>query len=44
MERGGLSQFLAVTDVHAFALELHEVLLLKTSNAAPDQGYQPHWE
>uniref|UniRef100_A0A3Q2TA54 Uncharacterized protein n=1 Tax=Fundulus heteroclitus TaxID=8078 RepID=A0A3Q2TA54_FUNHE len=29
-ERRGLKAFLAVTDVEAFALELHEILLLKT--------------
>ncbi|XP_040922673.1 E3 ubiquitin-protein ligase rnf213-beta isoform X2 [Toxotes jaculatrix] len=43
-ERKGLKVFLAVTDVDAFSLELHEILLLKTSNAVPDQGYQPHWD
>uniref|UniRef100_H3D2U7 Uncharacterized protein n=1 Tax=Tetraodon nigroviridis TaxID=99883 RepID=H3D2U7_TETNG len=44
VERRGLRQFLAVTDVDAFALELHEVLLLKTSNAVPEEGYQAHWD
>ncbi|MED6264852.1 hypothetical protein CHARACLAT_019382, partial [Characodon lateralis] len=43
-ERRGLKAFLTVTDVEAFALELHEILLLKTSNAVPDEGYQPHWD
>lgn len=43
-ERKGLKVFLAVTDVDTFSLELHEILLLKTSNAVPDEGYQPHWE
>ncbi|MEQ2263161.1 hypothetical protein XENORESO_003885, partial [Xenotaenia resolanae] len=43
-ERRGLKAFLTVTDVEGFALELHEILLLKTSNAVPDDGYQPHWD
>ncbi len=43
-ERKGLKVFLAVTDVDAFSLELHEILLLKTSSAVPDQSYKPHWE
>lgn len=43
-ERRGLRVFLAVTDVDAFALELHEILLLKTSNLVSDEGYRPHWE
>lgn len=43
-ERKELKGFLAVTDVEAFTLELHEILLLKTNNAVPDEGYQPHWE
>ncbi|KAM4526288.1 E3 ubiquitin-protein ligase rnf213-beta [Fundulus diaphanus] len=43
-ERRGLKAFLAVTDVEAFALELHEILLLKTNSAVPDEGYQPHWD
>ncbi|XP_076616648.1 E3 ubiquitin-protein ligase rnf213-beta isoform X2 [Chaetodon auriga] len=43
-ERKGLKVFLAVTDVDTFSLELHEILLLKTSNAVPDEGYQPHWD
>ncbi|KAM4524138.1 E3 ubiquitin-protein ligase rnf213-beta isoform 2-T2 [Odontesthes bonariensis] len=43
-DRRGLKAFLAVTDVETFALELHEILLLKTSNAVPDQDYQPHWD
>ncbi|XP_060883843.1 E3 ubiquitin-protein ligase rnf213-beta [Labrus mixtus] len=43
-ERKGLKVFLAATDVDAFALELHEILLLKTSNAVLDEGYQAHWD
>uniref|UniRef100_A0A4W6FUW9 Ring finger protein 213b n=1 Tax=Lates calcarifer TaxID=8187 RepID=A0A4W6FUW9_LATCA len=43
-ERKALKIFLAVTDVDTFALELHEILLLKTNNAVPDQGYKPHWD
>ncbi|KAM6964707.1 E3 ubiquitin-protein ligase rnf213-beta [Tautogolabrus adspersus] len=43
-KRKGLKVFLAATDVDAFALELHEILLLKTSNAVPDEGYQAHWD
>lgn len=43
-ERRGLKGFLSVTDVEAFALELHEILLLKTTNAVSDGRYQPHWE
>ncbi|XP_073346346.1 E3 ubiquitin-protein ligase rnf213-beta [Pagrus major] len=43
-ERKELKGFLAVTDVEAFTLELHEILLLKTSNAVPDDGYKPHWD
>ncbi|XP_051795751.1 E3 ubiquitin-protein ligase rnf213-beta [Acanthochromis polyacanthus] len=43
-ERKALKAFLAVTDVDTFCLELHEILLLKTSNAVPDQAYQPHWD
>ncbi len=43
-ERKGLKVFLAVTDVDAFSLELHEILLLKTSSAVPDHSYKPHWE
>ncbi|XP_070782783.1 E3 ubiquitin-protein ligase rnf213-beta [Enoplosus armatus] len=43
-ERKGLKHFLTVTDVDVFSLELHEILLLKTSNAVPDEGYQPHWD
>ncbi|XP_037836891.1 E3 ubiquitin-protein ligase rnf213-beta isoform X2 [Kryptolebias marmoratus] len=43
-ERRGLKAFFAVTDVDTFALELHEVLLLKTSSSLPDQAYQPHWD
>uniref|UniRef100_A0A8D3AJ76 Uncharacterized protein n=1 Tax=Scophthalmus maximus TaxID=52904 RepID=A0A8D3AJ76_SCOMX len=42
-DRRGLKVFLAATDVEAFSLELHEILLLKTSDAAPD-AYEPHWE
>lgn len=43
-ERKELKAFLAVTDVEAFTLELHEILLLKTSNPVPDEGYQPQWD
>ncbi|KAG8008845.1 hypothetical protein GBF38_010486 [Nibea albiflora] len=43
-ERRELKGFLAVTDVEAFALELHEILLLKTSNAVPDEAHQPQWD
>ncbi|GLD63194.1 E3 ubiquitin-protein ligase rnf213-beta-like protein [Lates japonicus] len=43
-ERKALKVFLAVTDVDTFALELHEILLLKTNNAVPDLGYKPHWD
>ncbi|XP_015244846.1 PREDICTED: E3 ubiquitin-protein ligase RNF213 [Cyprinodon variegatus] len=43
-ERRGLKAFLAVTDVEAFSLELHEILLLKTSRVGPDEDYQPHWD
>ncbi|KAM4715158.1 LOW QUALITY PROTEIN: E3 ubiquitin-protein ligase rnf213-beta [Anableps anableps] len=43
-ERRGLKAFFTVTDVETFALELHEILLLKTSNAVPEEGYQPHWD
>ncbi|XP_076008326.1 E3 ubiquitin-protein ligase rnf213-beta isoform X2 [Genypterus blacodes] len=42
-ERKGLKMFLAVTDVDTFSLELHEILLLKTSNSVPEQGYSPQW-
>ncbi|XP_034563927.1 E3 ubiquitin-protein ligase rnf213-beta [Notolabrus celidotus] len=37
-ERTGLKVFLAATDVDTFSLELHEILLLKTST-----GYQARW-
>ncbi|XP_053269183.1 E3 ubiquitin-protein ligase rnf213-beta isoform X1 [Pleuronectes platessa] len=43
-QRRGLKVFLAVTDVDTFSLELHEILLLKTSDAVTDQGYQPSWD
>ena len=43
-ERKGLKAFLAVADVDTFTLELHEILLLKTSGAVTDQGYKPSWE
>ncbi|XP_023274738.1 E3 ubiquitin-protein ligase rnf213-beta-like [Seriola lalandi dorsalis] len=43
-QRKELKCFLAVTDVDTFSLELHEILMLKTSNAVPDQGYHPHWD
>ncbi|XP_068161093.1 E3 ubiquitin-protein ligase rnf213-beta isoform X2 [Antennarius striatus] len=40
----GLKSFLAVTDVDAFSLELHEILLLKTSTAMPEEGYKSDWD
>ncbi|CAK6965023.1 E3 ubiquitin-protein ligase rnf213-beta isoform X3 [Scomber scombrus] len=40
----GLMVFLGATDVDAFCLELHEILLLKTTTSMPDDGYQPHWD
>ncbi|XP_034426662.1 E3 ubiquitin-protein ligase rnf213-beta-like [Hippoglossus hippoglossus] len=43
-ERKGLKVFLAVTDVDTFSLELHEILLLKTSDAVTDQSYHPNWD
>ncbi|XP_026207099.1 E3 ubiquitin-protein ligase rnf213-beta isoform X2 [Anabas testudineus] len=43
-ERRSLKVFLAATDTDTFSLELHEILLLKTSNAIPDEGYHPHWD
>lgn len=43
-QKKDLKAFLAVTDVDTFSLELHEILLLKTSSTVPDQAYQPHWE
>ncbi|XP_069016032.1 E3 ubiquitin-protein ligase rnf213-beta [Embiotoca jacksoni] len=43
-ERKELKAFLAATDVDTFSLELHEILLLKTSGAVSDQGYQPQWD
>ncbi|XP_034715873.1 E3 ubiquitin-protein ligase rnf213-beta isoform X2 [Etheostoma cragini] len=43
-ERKGLKLFLAVTDVDTFSLELHEILLLKTNDDVPDQGYHPQWD
>ncbi|XP_044192717.1 E3 ubiquitin-protein ligase rnf213-beta isoform X2 [Thunnus albacares] len=43
-EKKGLKVFLSATDVDTFSLELHEILLLKTSNSMPDDGYQPHWD
>ncbi|CAJ1081416.1 E3 ubiquitin-protein ligase rnf213-beta [Xyrichtys novacula] len=43
-ERRGLKVFLAAADVHTFTLELHEILLLKTSDAVQDEGYQAHWD
>ncbi|KAM3592519.1 uncharacterized protein V6R79_020598 [Siganus canaliculatus] len=42
--RTELKAFLAITDVDTFSLELHEILLLKTNSAGPDEGYQPHWD
>lgn len=43
-DRKRLKLFLAATDTERFCLELHEILLLKTCSAVPDDGYQPHWE
>lgn len=43
-QKKDLKAFLAVTDVDTFSLELHEILLLKTSSAVPDEAYQPHWD
>nr|XP_046232923.1 E3 ubiquitin-protein ligase rnf213-beta [Scatophagus argus]XP_046232924.1 E3 ubiquitin-protein ligase rnf213-beta [Scatophagus argus] len=43
-KRKGLKGFFAVTDVDAFSLELHEILLLKTSDAVPGEAYQPQWD
>uniref|UniRef100_A0A665WTV1 Uncharacterized protein n=1 Tax=Echeneis naucrates TaxID=173247 RepID=A0A665WTV1_ECHNA len=42
-QRKDLKVFLTGTDVDTFCLELHEILLLKTSRASPDP-YQPQWE
>uniref|UniRef100_A0A3B3UFU9 RING-type E3 ubiquitin transferase n=1 Tax=Poecilia latipinna TaxID=48699 RepID=A0A3B3UFU9_9TELE len=39
-----LITFFTVTDVETFTLELHEILLLKTSNALPEERYQPQWD
>ncbi|XP_059181122.1 E3 ubiquitin-protein ligase rnf213-beta [Centropristis striata] len=39
----GLKIFLSSTDVDTFSLELHEILLLKTSSTLQDR-YQPHWD
>ncbi|KAI1886440.1 hypothetical protein AGOR_G00195780 [Albula goreensis] len=43
-ERGELKQFLRMTDAKAFSWELHELLLLKTSNPHPEDNYPPHWD
>ncbi|XP_067343642.1 E3 ubiquitin-protein ligase rnf213-beta isoform X4 [Channa argus] len=43
-DKKGLKGFLANTHTDTFSLELHEILLLKTSNAVADEGYQPHWD
>ncbi|XP_047465467.1 E3 ubiquitin-protein ligase rnf213-beta [Mugil cephalus] len=43
-QRKELKVFLSRTDVDAFCLELHEILLLKTNTAVPDGDYQPHWD
>ncbi|KAM8837147.1 E3 ubiquitin-protein ligase rnf213-beta [Spinachia spinachia] len=43
-ERKELKVFLADVDLCAFSRELHEILLLKTSNAGTDEGYHPHWD
>uniref|UniRef100_A0A087YL98 Ring finger protein 213b n=1 Tax=Poecilia formosa TaxID=48698 RepID=A0A087YL98_POEFO len=43
-ERKRMKAFFTVTDVETFTLELHEILLLKTSNAVPEERYQPQWD
>ncbi|KAG7491231.1 hypothetical protein MATL_G00000820, partial [Megalops atlanticus] len=43
-ERKAVMVFLRVTDAEAFSWELHEILLLKTSNPSPDDNYPPHWD
>ncbi|XP_005805466.2 E3 ubiquitin-protein ligase rnf213-beta [Xiphophorus maculatus] len=43
-ERRRMKAFFTVTDVETFALELHEILLLKTSGAVPEERYQPQWD
>uniref|UniRef100_A0A3B3UG58 RING-type E3 ubiquitin transferase n=1 Tax=Poecilia latipinna TaxID=48699 RepID=A0A3B3UG58_9TELE len=43
-ERKRMKAFFTVTDVETFTLELHEILLLKTSNALPEERYQPQWD
>ncbi|XP_074519497.1 E3 ubiquitin-protein ligase rnf213-beta [Halichoeres trimaculatus] len=43
-QRKALKVFLAAIDVDTFSLELHEILLLKTSNAVVGEGYQAHWD
>ncbi|XP_043958780.1 E3 ubiquitin-protein ligase rnf213-beta isoform X1 [Gambusia affinis] len=43
-ERRRMKAFFTVTDVETFALELHEILLLKTSSAVPEDRYQPQWD
>lgn len=43
-QRRGLKSFLAATDVETFSLELHEILLLKTCSAEPEDCYKPSWE
>ncbi|XP_058476821.1 E3 ubiquitin-protein ligase rnf213-beta isoform X2 [Solea solea] len=46
-DRRDLKVFLAVTDVETFTLELHEILLLKTSDATANgdyHGYHAQWD
>ncbi|XP_054899206.1 E3 ubiquitin-protein ligase rnf213-beta [Poeciliopsis prolifica] len=43
-ERKRMKAFFTVTDVESFALELHEILLLKTRSAVPEERYQPQWD
>ncbi|XP_042252605.1 E3 ubiquitin-protein ligase rnf213-beta [Thunnus maccoyii] len=43
-EKKGLKVFLSATDVDTFSLELHEILLLKTSNSVLEDRYQPQWD
>ncbi|XP_029109785.1 E3 ubiquitin-protein ligase rnf213-beta [Scleropages formosus] len=43
-ERRELKAFLGATDRDAFCQELHEILLLKTSNALRDHNYPGHWD
>ncbi|KAL0964858.1 hypothetical protein UPYG_G00330000 [Umbra pygmaea] len=43
-ERNDLKVFFTGTDLEAFCLEMHEILLLKTHDqASSDHTYLPHW-